>query len=91
MPHVAQGVFRVVGHLTEGWLSVEYVKHCDELPKSTPPRGGRIISIRDDLCVDMIPVALVDLDDRLPNTLLKVTVKDRTEVLHVHVERYRAA
>jgi len=41
------------------------------LPKSTPPRGGRIISIRDDLCVDMIPVALVDLDDRLRTRCLK--------------------
>jgi hypothetical protein len=89
MPHLAQGVFRVVGHLIEGWLSVEYVRHCDELPESTPARGQRIISIRDDLWIDAVPVALVDIDDRLPNTLLRVTVKEQTEV--VHVERYRAA
>jgi hypothetical protein len=59
MSHVAQGVFRVVGHLAEGWLTVEYVRHCDESLAVTPPEGGRVISSRDDLWIDRIPVALV--------------------------------
>jgi hypothetical protein len=89
MSHVAQGVFRVVGHLVEGWLTVEYVRHCDELSAVTPPPGGRVISIRDDLWIDRVPVALVAIEDRIPNTLLRVTVRERTEV--IHVERDHAA
>jgi hypothetical protein len=85
----AQGIFRVVGHLVEGWLDVEYVKHCDECPEVTPPPGGKVITIRDDLWVGQIPIELVDIDDRLPNTLLKVTVRNRTDV--IHVERDNAA
>ena len=83
MSHVAQGVFRVVGHLAEGWLTVEYVRHCDESLAVTPPEGGRVISIRDDLWIDRIPVALVAIEDRIPNTLLRVTVRDRIEVIRV--------
>jgi hypothetical protein len=89
MSHVAQGLFRVVGHLAEDWLTVEYVRHCDELPAATPPPGGRVISIRDDLWIDRVPVALVAIEDRIPNTLLRVTVRERTEV--IHVERDHAA
>jgi hypothetical protein len=83
MSHVAQGVFRVVGHLVEGWLTVEYVRYCDASPAVTPPPGGRVISIRDDLWIDRVPVAMVSIEDRIPNTLLRVTVRDRTEVIHV--------
>jgi hypothetical protein len=83
MSHVAQGVFRVVGHLTEGWLTVEYVLHCDELPTVTPPPGGRVISIRDNLWIDRVPVEMVAIEDRLPNTLLRVTVRERSEVICV--------
>jgi hypothetical protein len=83
MSHVAQGVFRVLGHLAEGWLTVEYVRHCEELPAMTPPPGGRVITIRDDLWIDRVPVAMVAIKDRIPNTLLRVTVRDRTEVINV--------
>ena len=76
----------MVGHLTDGWLTVEYVRHCDELPKVTPPPGGRVISIRDDLWIDRVPVDLVAIEDRMPNTLLRVTVRERTEVIHVERE-----
>ena len=89
MSHFAQGVFRVVGQLAEGWLTVEYVRHCDESPAVTPPPGGRVISIRDDLWIDRVPVEMVAIEDRMPNTLLRVTVRERTEV--IHVERDRAA
>lgn len=86
MSHVAKGVFRVVGHLTEGWLTVEYVRHSDELPEVTPPPGVRVIQIRDDLWIDRVPISLVAIEDRMPNTLLRVTVRDRTEVIHVERE-----
>jgi hypothetical protein len=89
MSHVAQGVFRVVGHLIEGWLTVEYVRHCDELPVVTPPPGDRVIYIRDDLWIDRVPIEMVAIEDRTPNTLLRVTVRERTEV--IHVERDHAA
>jgi len=49
----------------------------------TPPPGGRVITIRDDLWIDRVPVAMVAIKDRIPNTLLRVTVRDRTEVINV--------
>jgi hypothetical protein len=89
MSRDAQGIYRVVGHLVEGWLTVELVGSCVEYPEVTPPPGGRVVSIRDDLWIDRVPVSLVQIDDRLPNTLLRVTVRDRTEV--IYVERANAA
>ena len=85
--HIAQGVFRVVGHLTENWLNVEYVRHRIELPTITPPPEGRLISIKDDLWIDRVPIEMVAIEDRMPNTLLRVTVRDRTEVIHVERDR----
>jgi hypothetical protein len=81
--HIAEGIFRVVGHLVEGWLEVQYIRHCDELPTAIPPPRGRVIDIRDDLWVTQIPISLVEVHDRLPNTLLKVAVRNRTEAIHV--------
>ena len=83
MNHIAQGVFRVLGPLVEGTLTVEYVRHCGDPPEPIPPAGGKIIGIRDDLWIDSIPVGLVDMNDRLPNTLLKVTVRNQREVVRV--------
>ncbi|MDB6055815.1 MAG: hypothetical protein JWN25_3338, partial [Verrucomicrobiales bacterium] len=67
MAHVAQGIFRVVGHLVEDSLTVEYVRHCDELSAATPPPGGKSVSIRDDLWIDRVPVAMVAIQDRMPS------------------------
>jgi hypothetical protein len=89
MPHVAQGIFRVVGQLMEGWLTVDYVRHCVELPVATLSPDTRVISIRDDLWIDQVPIGMVGIEDRMPNTLLKVTVIAKTEV--IHVERTHAA
>lgn len=83
MSHTARGIFRVVGHLYPGVLTVQYVRHCDLAPKPTPPPGGKVVRILDDLWVDKVPVELVDVSDRLPNTLLLVTVRDQTEVVKV--------
>ena len=83
MDHVARGIFRVVGQLIEGTLTVEYVEHCDLLPLPAPPPGGKVIRILDDLWIDKVPLELVDMNDRLPNTLLRVTVRNQTEVLKV--------
>lgn len=82
MTHVTQGVFQVVGHLVEGWLTVEYVRHC-EILAATQPLGDRVVYIRDDLWIDRVPVSLVAIEDRMPNTLLRITVRDRTEVIFV--------
>ena len=86
MSHVAQGVFRVVGHHIEGWLAVEYMRHCDEQPELAESRPDKVVSIRDDLWIDSVPIGMVAIEDRLPNTLLRVTVRDRTEVVHVERE-----
>jgi hypothetical protein len=83
MSHTARGIFRVVGQLVEGTLSVEYVRHCDLPPESAPPSGGKTVRILDDLWIDKVPLELVDINDRLPNTLLRVTVRDRMQVLKV--------
>jgi hypothetical protein len=88
-PELAQGIYRVVGHLVEGWLTVELVRSLTEWPEVKPPPGGTVISIHDDLWIDRVPVSLVEIGDRFPNTLLKVTVRNRTEV--IHVERANAA
>jgi hypothetical protein len=83
MSHTARGIFRVVGLLVEGTLSVEYVRHCDLPRESAPPLGGKTVRLLDDLWIDKVPLELVDINDRLPNTLLMVTVRDRTEVVKV--------
>lgn len=83
MEHIARGIFRVVGQLTEGTLTVEYVEYCDLPPEPTPPPGGKVIRILDDLWINKVPLELVDMNDRLPNTLLRVTVRERTEVIKV--------
>ena len=82
MSHIAEGIFRVVGNLTPGFLKVEYVRHCEPTPEG-------FISIRDDLWIDQVPLGLVAFSDRMPNTLLRVTVQDRCEV--VRAERHTAA
>jgi hypothetical protein len=83
MSHTARGIFRVVGQLSEGTLTVEYVEHCDLPPLPAPLPGGKIFRILDDLWIDNVPLELVDFNDRLPNTLLRITVRDRTEVVKV--------
>ena len=88
-PEYAQGIYRVVGHLVEGWLTVELVRSLTEWPKVDAPLGCRVIEIHDDLWIDKVPVSLVEIGSRFPNTLLKVTVRNRTEVMHV--ERANAA
>ncbi len=83
MSHIARGIFRVVGQLIEGTLTVEYVRHCDLPVEPPPPPGIKIIRILDDLWIDNVPLELVDINDRLPNTLLRVTVRNQTEVIKV--------
>jgi hypothetical protein len=83
MDHIARGIFQVVGQLVEGTLTVEYVEHCDLPLERTPPPGCKVIHILDNLWIDKIPIDLVDMNDRLPNTLLRVTVRNQTEVLKV--------
>jgi len=86
MTNIANGVYRVVGHLIDGWLTVEFVRRCDESPEVTPPPGGKVIALWDDLWIDRVPITMVAIEDRIPNTLLRVTVRERTEVIHVEKE-----
>ena len=81
MSHTAQSIYRVVGQLTPGFLKVELVRDGE-------PSSEGFVSIRDSW-LDQVPLELVALSDRLPNTLLRVTVQNRYEV--VHVERQPAA
>ncbi|HYG36420.1 MAG TPA: hypothetical protein VEC99_16620 [Clostridia bacterium] len=83
MSHTARVIFRVVGQLVEGTLSVEYVRHCDLPPETAPLLGGKIISTVDTLWIDKVQLELVNIIDRLPNTLLRVTVRNQTEVVKV--------
>ena len=62
---------------------IEYVRHCDLPLEPAPSPGGKTIRILDDLWIDKVPLELVEMNDRLPNTLLRVTVRDRTEVVKV--------
>lgn len=83
MSDFSQGIFRVVGRLFEEYLSVQYdyVKSCEPFPPT--PLGGKILIIRDDLQIDRVPIEMVLPEDRMPNTLLKITVRDRTVVVKV--------
>ncbi len=88
MSYVAKGVFRVVGQLHSGALSVEYVRHCDDSPRFTFPVGTKVIFDEPWVGLDRIPIDLVAMPDRFPNTLLRVIVRG-AEI--VHVERHTTA
>ncbi len=89
MSHIVKGVYQVVGHFPEGWLTVKPIGRINEEPEMTPPPGGKIIALWNDLQIDRVPIEMVAFEDRMPNTLLRVTVRDRTAV--IHVERENAA
>jgi hypothetical protein len=81
-PHFARGIFRIVGNLRPGFLAVEYVSHADPPPPSTDP-SIRVIDLRDDLWIDEVPLDMVPLRARTPNSRLIVTVRDRRTVVNV--------
>jgi hypothetical protein len=81
-PHFAEGVFRVIGHLRPGFLKVECVRHADHLPPPTDPTV-RVYDMRDDLWIDEVPLDMVPIAKRLPNSLLLVTVRDAKIVTNV--------
>ena len=81
-PHFAKGIFRVVGNLRPGFLKVEGLGHADPLPEPADP-SIRVYDMRDDLWIDEVPLDMVPMPKRLPNSLLLVTVRDRTIVVDV--------
>ena len=80
--HFAKGIFRVVGNLRPGFLKVEHVRHLEPLPQSADP-SVPVYDMRDDLWIDEVPLDMVPMPNRLPNSLLLVTVKDATIVTAV--------
>jgi hypothetical protein len=90
MTYLAKGVFRVVGQLHPGFLSVEYVRHCDDSPRPTFPKDAKVIFDEPWVGLDRIPIDQVAVPDRFPNTLLRVTVKSTNHEI-IHVERHTTA
>ncbi len=84
--HVAKGIFRVIGCVSPGYLKLKYVRHVDDAdlrPRAKLKEGVRVISIRDDLWVDEVPIELVPPESRMPNSLIELTVRNRTEIIAV--------
>ena len=84
---MAKGVFRVVGNLVPGYLTVQYVRHCDDSPRFAVP--ARAIFDESWIGIDRIPLEMVTLPDRFPNTLLRVTVQSGTHEI-IQIERQEA-
>lgn len=78
-PQFAKGIFRVVGKLPPGFLKVECLRHAE------PLSDANAYDMRDDLWIDEVPLDMVPMAKRLPNSLHLVTVRDRTVVTNVSV------
>jgi len=84
--HIAKGIFRVFGCVSPGYLKLTYVRHVDEDEKCIYPQPKeivRVITIRDDLWVDEVPIDLVPPESRMPNSLVELTVRNAREIIAV--------
>lgn len=78
-----KGIFRVVGCLTPGFLKLEYVGDGKGPRVTKREDGGITIRCVDEVWVHEVPVEIVPLESRMPNCLVEVSVRNRTEILSV--------
>jgi hypothetical protein len=81
--HIGKAVFRVVGCLSPGYLKLAYVRDPDGLLVTKKEDGSMIIHIKDDVWIDEVPLELVPQQSRIPNSLITVSVRNRTQVVSV--------
>lgn len=78
-----KGIFRVVGCLKAGFLELEYVGDGKGPLTTKREDGGITIRCADDVWIHEVPVEVVPFESRMPNCLVEVSVRNRTEILSV--------
>ncbi len=76
-------IFRVIGCLSPGYLELEYVGRGEGPVVIRQEDVGMEIRRWDEVWIREIPIEAIPPDCRMPNCLLEITARGRTEVISV--------